>query len=47
MDIVITVKYTFGDIPQPFCFENADLNEDGIIDITDAVNTVNIIINRR
>ncbi len=47
MDIVITVKYMFGDNPQPFCFENTDLNEDGIIDITDAVNTVNIIINRR
>ena len=46
-DVVCMLSYILGNIPHPFCFENADLNQDGIIDITDGVNTVNIILNRR
>ena len=46
-DVVCMLSYILGNIPHPFCFENADLNQDGIIDITDGVSTVNIILNRR
>ena len=33
MDVIRTVKYMLGDNPQPFCFENADVNGDGIIHV--------------
>jgi len=46
-DVVCMLSYILGNIPHPFCFENADLNQDGIIDITDGVSTVNIIMNMR
>ncbi|MGB4205782.1 MAG: dockerin type I repeat-containing protein [Bacteroidales bacterium] len=46
-DVVCMLSYILGNIPHPFCFINADINEDGIIDITDGVSTVNIILNRR
>ena len=46
-DVVCMLSYILGNIPHPFCFINADLNQDGIIDITDGVSTVNIIMNMR
>jgi len=45
MDVITTVKYMLGDNPQPFCFENADVNGDGIINVLDAVDTIDIILN--
>jgi|LSQX01.1.fsa_nt_gb hypothetical protein len=43
IDVITTVSYVRGTDPQPFCFDNADVNFDGIINIIDAVNIVNII----
>jgi uncharacterized protein (TIGR02145 family) len=44
MDVITTVNYIQGFNPQPFCFENADLNGDGSVNAIDVIGTVNIII---
>jgi len=31
--------------PSPFCFENADVNQDGIINVLDVIGIVSIILN--
>ncbi len=36
-------NYILGSNPQPFCFENADVNNDGNINVNDMIGTVNII----
>jgi PKD repeat protein len=43
-DVVVIIAYIVGDNPEPFCFENADLNEDQIINVQDVVGVVNIIL---
>lgn len=44
-DIVTVVSYITGDMPQPFVFGAADINDDGEIDVMDIVGIVNVIIN--
>ena len=39
------MNYIMGNNPEPFCFENADVNGDGEITVSDVINTVNIILN--
>ena len=34
---VTIVNYIMGDDPQPFCFENADIIADGVIDLFDLI----------
>jgi len=44
MDVITTANYIIGANPQPFCFENADVNSDGIVDLGgDLIGTINII----
>ena len=44
-DVVTEVTYLTGGNPQPFIFEAADVNGDGVVNILDVVGTVNIILN--
>ena len=43
IDVLATLNYILEKDPQPFIFEQADMNEDGIIDISDAM-TINAMI---
>ena len=38
------VNYILGNSPEPFVFENADVNGDGMVNVLDVVATVNIIL---
>lgn len=42
LDVIVTVAFFSGSSPETFCFQNADVNEDGIIDILDIIGMVNI-----
>ncbi len=44
LDVIITTSYIMGQNPQPFCFENADINGDGIINISDVIGVVYLIL---
>ena len=44
LDGITIVNFVTGEDPQPFCFENADVNEDGVVNLLDFIGTVNIII---
>jgi len=44
LDVITKANYITGNNPQPFCFENADVNGDGIVDVGDLIGTINIII---
>ena len=44
-DVIKTVDYIVGNNPQPFCFENADVNGDGTVNVIDVVGTIGIIMN--
>lgn len=44
-DVVTEVTYLTGGNPQPFIFEAADVNADGVVNILDVVATINIIMN--
>lgn len=43
-DAVTIVNYIMGDDPQPFCFENADIITDGVIDLFDLIADIQIIL---
>lgn len=43
-DVVTEIAYLTNENPQPFIFEAADVNSDGIINILDVVGTINIIV---
>jgi len=43
-DIVTVVNYIMENNPQPFIFEAADLNGDGVINVLDIVGLVNLIL---
>lgn len=45
LDVISMINYYLGDIPDPFCFDNADINEDGIIDVLDIISTIEIFLN--
>lgn len=42
-DVVTEISYLTGGNPQPFIFEAADVNSDGVVNILDIVGTINII----
>jgi hypothetical protein len=44
IDVVFSVNFILGSIPQPFCFENADVNGDGNVNAIDVIATINIIL---
>jgi len=44
MDIVHVVSYIMGQNPEPFCFVNADVNQDELINILDVVGIANLIV---
>ncbi len=43
LDVLAVLNYILGKDPQPFDFEQADMNEDGVIDISDAM-AINALI---
>ncbi len=43
-DIISIINFILGNNPQPFCFENADVNADATVNVMDVTATVNIII---
>ncbi|HHN48031.1 MAG TPA: T9SS type A sorting domain-containing protein, partial [Bacteroidales bacterium] len=44
LDAITTVNFILGNNPDPFCFDNADVNQDGIVDVIDIIGTINIIL---
>jgi hypothetical protein len=44
IDVLSTINHILGHNPQPFCFDNADVNQDGQININDLVGAVSIIL---
>lgn len=44
-DVVTQIAYLTNKNPQPFIFEAADINSDGVVNILDVVANINIIIN--
>lgn len=44
LDVIALVNYILGNNPQPFCFENADIDGNGSINVLDVTATINIII---
>lgn len=44
-DIIAIINYLLGNNPQPFCFDNADVNGDGIVNLIDVIGTIDIIMN--
>ncbi|MGB4205562.1 MAG: C25 family cysteine peptidase [Bacteroidales bacterium] len=46
-DAVTIVNYIMGDDPQPFCFENADIITDGVIDLFDLISCIQIILDQK
>ncbi len=44
LDVVTIINYLMGLNPEPFCFDNADINGDAIINVLDVIGTVNIIL---
>jgi uncharacterized protein (TIGR02145 family) len=44
LDVIASTDYFTGNNPEPFCFENADVNSDDVINILDIVLIVEIII---
>ncbi len=45
LDVIAIANYYAGDIPDLFCFDNADVNGDGIIDVLDIIGTIEIFNN--
>ena len=43
LDLITIENYILGMNPYPFCFENADIDSNGLINIADVVGTVSII----
>ena len=44
LDVIAIAAYFVGDVPDPFCFENADVVQDGEINVLDIVATVEIFL---
>jgi hypothetical protein len=43
LDVITIMNYIMGANPQPFCFLNADIDGNGIINLLDVITTVNLI----
>lgn len=43
-DVVTSISFIIGSIPELFCFQNADLNSDLTVDIIDVIGIINLII---
>ena len=46
LDVLVTIDYIRGNNPQPFSFENADMNNDNVIDMTDVM-AINALIHNQ
>ena len=46
LDIVIIVNYIFGETPEEFFFDNADVNGDGVVNALDLVAIINLIFSK-
>lgn len=44
LDVMAIAQYIIDLNPQPFCFENADVNGNGVINVSDLIATINIIL---
>ncbi len=47
LDVIATVNYFLGETVNPFCFDNADVDNNGVINALDVIGTVNAFINFR
>ncbi len=47
LDAITTVNYVIGLNPQPFCFNNADVSQDGMINVLDVIAIVNLILGNK
>lgn len=45
LDVIALANHYAGNVPDVFCFENADINSDGIINILDIIGTIDIFNN--
>lgn len=45
LDAITISNYILGNNPQPFCFDNADVTGNGIVDLLDIIGLVSIIMN--
>jgi hypothetical protein len=43
-DVITAIHYVLGNIPKPFCFANADLDDDLEVDVSDVVGIIHIIL---
>ena len=46
LDIVIIVNFIFGETPEEFIFDNADVNGDGVVNALDVVVIINLIFSK-
>ncbi len=46
LDAVTIVNYITGNDPQPFCFENADIDGNGTVNLFDLISAIGLIINK-
>lgn len=47
LDAITTISYVMGQNPQPFCFNNADMTPDGIINVLDIIGIIELIFQNR
>ncbi len=45
LDVVTIINHILGTNPEPFCYDQANVNGDEVIDILDVVNVINLILN--
>ena len=43
LDAITIVNYITGNDPQPFCFENADIDGNGIVNLFDFISAIELI----
>ncbi len=47
LDVIVTNQFYLGHEPDEFCFENADMNQDGLIDVLDMIEIINVYLEGR
>ena len=45
--MITIVDYYLGFEPEPFCFDNADVNGEGVTDVLNLIGTLEIFLTRR
>jgi hypothetical protein len=43
-NVITAIHYVLGNIPKPFCFANADLDDDLEVDVTDVIGIIHLIL---